>query len=83
MEDSLLILPGDPEFDSTLALSLPPDWQFLAARQGGDYGFVVDSQSGLLRVEDSTGIREYVNGGEYDDRLAAIEDDEDDNFYWE
>lgn len=72
----MLILPGDPEFDSTLALNLPFGWQLTANTYGGDYGFVVDADSGLLRVENSIGIREYVEGGEYNARLAQIESDD-------
>lgn len=79
----MLILPGEPEFDETLATTLPPDWQFLAGANGDDYGFVVDADSGLIRVENSAGIREYLRGGEYDERLAQIDDDDDDDdFYW-
>lgn len=78
--ESLLILPGDPEFDQTLAMALPPNWQSLADQYGGDYGFVADSQTGMLRIENSLGIREYVNGGEYDERLEWIDDDDDLDF---
>lgn len=81
----MLILPGNPEFDSTLALNLPPNWQYEASNYGGDYGFVVDSDSGLLRVTNSIGIREYVEGGEYDARLSQIESDdeyEDEEVIW-
>lgn len=81
METSL-ILPGDPEFDFTLAATLPFNWQETAAEYSGDYGFVVDSQSGLMRVENSQGIREYVHGGEYDARLEFIAEDIDDEFIW-
>lgn len=77
----MIILPGDPEFDCTLATTLPPDWQFFAGQYGDDYGFVVDSQTGLLRVENSVGMHEYVEGGEYDERLTQTLDDSD--FYWE
>lgn len=69
----LLLLPGDPEYEDTLATTLPFDWQEVATYHGGDYGFVVDSETGLLRVEDSVGITEYVEGGEYDERLAQID----------
>lgn len=74
MKYSSLILPGDPEYDETLACVLPPGWQAAAGQWGGDYGFVVDSQTGMLRVENSAGIREYVSGGEYDERLEQIDD---------
>lgn len=74
MSNPNLILPGDPEFDFTLATVLPTNWQEVAAYNSGDYGFVVDSQTGLLRVENSAGIREYVQGGEYDERLEQIDE---------
>lgn len=73
--NSPLILPGSFEFDEALAMTLPFDWQDYANRNSGDYGFVVDSQTGLLRVTDSKGICEYVEGGEYDERLEAIGED--------
>ena len=78
----MIILPGDPEFDPTLALNLPPDWHKIANQYGGNYGFVVDAESGLIRVENQVGIIDYVEGGEYDDRLRQLkfDDDDDDNF---
>ena len=76
----MIILPGDSEFDETLATTLPFDWQAIASQYGDDYGFVVDSESGLIRVENSRGIREYVEGGEYDERLALLDDDDDLDF---
>jgi hypothetical protein len=65
MEESLLILPGDPEFDYTLSCALPPDWQVLASNYGGDYGFVADVESGLLRVENTKGMVDYVEGASH------------------
>lgn len=72
----MIILPGADEFDETLAMTLPPNWQQMAEKLGGDYGFVADSQTGMLRIENSLGIREYVNGGEYDERLLSIDDND-------
>lgn len=74
MQSDYLILPDDPEYSETLATVLPPDWQNERGRWNGDYGFVVDSQTGMLRVENSIGIREYVQGGEYDKRLDCIDE---------
>lgn len=79
----MIILPSDSEFDETLCTTLPLNWQAIASQYSGDYGFVVDSESGLLRVENSRGIREYVEGGEYDERLALIEDDWDEDEDWD
>jgi hypothetical protein len=70
---SNLILPGNPEFDETLATTLPPDWQEVACRANGDYGFVVDRGSGMIRIVDSSGLTEYLEGGEYDERLESID----------
>lgn len=70
----LLLLPGDPDYEDTLATTLPFDWQEVAAYHGGDYGFVVDAETGLLRIENSASIQEYVEGGEYDERLAQIDE---------
>lgn len=69
-----LILPGDPEYDFTLSTVIPPDWQISADQWNGDYGFVVDSETGLMRVEDSKGITEYLHSGEYDERLDQIDE---------
>lgn len=69
-----LILPGDPEYDFTLSTVVSPDWQILADQWNGDYGFVVDPETGLMRVEDSKGITEYLYGGEYDERLEQIDE---------
>lgn len=76
MEESLLVLPGMDEFEDTLMTTLPYDWQQIAHAASGDYGFVVDVESGLLRCEDFAGLHEYEQGGEYDERLSAIEDDD-------
>lgn len=72
-----LILPGDPEYDLTLATALPPDWKTKAAQWSGEYGFVVDIETGMLRVVDSKQLQEYAFGGEYDERLEQIGEWED------
>ncbi len=75
-ENTRLILPGTFLFDETLSTTLPYDWQQVAYKNCGDYGFVVDSSSKLLRVADSSEIEEYLEGGEYDERLLQIEGDD-------
>ncbi len=76
MESDILILPGSLEFDLTLATP-PPDWRSVADR-ANTYAFVADSSSGLLRTVDGVGCREYLLGGEYEERLAqdGYDDDE-------
>lgn len=76
MESDILILPGTLEFERTLATP-PPDWREVAWHNGGTYAFVADSGSGLLRAVNGVGCQEYLLGGEYEERLAFMgEEDE-------
>lgn len=68
----LLYLPGDPGFNETL-LTPRPDWQHIAAQDGDTYAFVVGSD-GLARPVTSEELDEYLEGGEYDERLADIDE---------
>jgi hypothetical protein len=71
----MLILPGDPGFEETL-LRPPPNWRQAIA--GSDrYAFVVRAGSGLVEPVADRDLLEYLEGGEYDDRLDAIGDDDD------
>lgn len=63
-----LILPGDPEFDRTLS-SPPPNWRSVAARHRGEFAFVARSGSGLLEPVSYQELDEYLEGGEYAQRL--------------
>lgn len=72
-----LILPGDPLFNLTLATSRPPNWQEVAERSGDHAAYVACSASGILRPVDRRNLDEYVFGGEYDDRLADLEGEND------
>ncbi len=64
---SPLILPGDPEFDFTLATMPPP-----GTIAGGDIAFIARAGSGILHPATQVEVREYLEGGEYDQRLAEI-----------
>ncbi|WP_416671549.1 hypothetical protein [Egbenema bharatensis] len=75
----MLILPGDPEFDRTLA-SPPPNWREVAARNSGEYAFVARSGSGLLEPVSFRELDDYLEGGEYAQRLQ--ESDQTD-CYWD
>ena len=66
-----LILPGDPLFDLTLATP-PPDWGQVAAKDGNTYAFVAELGSGLMRPVTQSELVDYLEGGEYDDRMAEI-----------
>lgn len=73
---SRLILPGHPLFDLTLA-SPPPNWREVAARDGDTYAFVAEPGSGILRPATRAEVTDYLEGGEYDERMAEIGEDED------
>lgn len=70
----MLIYPGDPEFDATLATARPPGWQDYAASTGnGDHvAFVADCQSGLLRPADWDEVQDYSYGGEWEERMINL-----------
>lgn len=75
----MLILPGDPLFDLTLSTAFPPDWRAVADRLGDAPIFIASAGSGVLRPATPEERAEYLYGGEYDERLEEIGDDED---YW-
>ncbi|MBD2095129.1 hypothetical protein H6F90_08170 [Trichocoleus sp. FACHB-591] len=71
---SNLILPGDPEFDQTLGLTLPPDWQVVAS-SSPEFSLVARvDQGGVLSAVPWEEAQEYIEGGEYDERLEEFED---------
>lgn len=73
MTEPRLILPGDPEFDVTLATP-PPNWRTVAA-QSSNFAFVVRAGSELLEPVSMADLEDYLEGGEYDERLGEIGDD--------
>ena len=80
----MLILPGDPLFDWTLACSLPPNWRQVSDYLGEACAFVASAGSAVLRPCNSHETTEYLYGGEYGDRLLEVDDnDEDDDPCWE
>lgn len=70
----MIILPGDPLFDLTLATSFPPGWQEVAAKGNDWHAFVVSSDSGILRPVTYDEMIDYVEGGEYDERLSQTDE---------
>lgn len=61
-----LILPGDPEFDLTLGLTLPPAEQ-------PDAVFIVRPGSLLMEAVPPDQVDEYLFSGEYDERLLEMQ----------
>lgn len=71
---SSLILPGDPEFDLTLATP-PPDWKIKAQKSGEGVNFVLDYETGLFRSATQKELMEYLWGGEYDELMPESDDE--------
>jgi hypothetical protein len=67
---SNLILPGDPLFDFTLATAPPPGVESAPF-------LVADAASGILRPAGDQELRDYLEGGEYSERMRAIGDSDD------
>lgn len=70
-----IILPGDPGWDWTL-MQPPPDWREKAAKDPDGFAFVFEPGSGLIRVAGADDLEDYLYGGEYDERLEEIGEDE-------
>ena len=62
----MLILPGNPEFDLTLATP-PPDWKIKAYQSGESIAFAMDYNTNLFRPVTPNELQEYIEGGEYDE----------------
>lgn len=76
---SFLILPGHPLFDITLAMP-PPVWKVHQQMTNECLNFVVDAESGILRIANPDELDEYLYGGEYDEVMGDELDDFED---WE
>ena len=74
--DSRLILPGDEEYELTIGSIMPFDWKYQAYKNFGEFTFVADSQSGLLRTANKKETDEYLYGGEYEERMLSIDDEQ-------
>lgn len=70
----MLLLPGDPMFDFILATSKPPGWSQHSGEQS-NVNFVADSETGILRPVTPIELREYLEGGEYDERMSQFQDE--------
>lgn len=73
---SCLILPGHPDFYSTLYNSPHPLTKEIAAKDGDTYSFVVRPGSGGLATPvSSQELDDYLDSGEYEERLEESEDE--------
>lgn len=74
LELNKLILPGDELFEVTLHSTLPPNWQEFAY-SNPDFGFVARAGSSILEAVSLQDLEEYIEGGEYDERLEKMGDE--------
>lgn len=68
----MIILPGNPLFDMTLATP-PPDWKVKQEKSGGAINFVKDEETGIFRSVTPDELMEYLLGGEYDEVIGEEE----------
>lgn len=66
---NLLILPGHPLFDLTLATP-PPDWKVKQECCNEAVNFVKDAQTGIFRTATHEELTDYLYGGEYDEVMG-------------
>lgn len=68
----MLILPGHPLFDITLATP-PPDWQIKQEKSNEGINFVKDVETGIFRSVNQQELMEYLLGGEYEEVMNENE----------
>ena len=73
-----IILPGNPLYDASLAQNLPPGWADDAVSACGAGAFVFKLGSGVMVPVSEAELTDYLNGGEYDERLELIGESSDD-----
>lgn len=71
----MLILPGHPLFDITLATP-PPDWKVKQQGVSDPLNFVKDALTGIFRTVTPDELEEYLYGGEYDEVIGEVEEEE-------
>lgn len=69
----MIILPGHPLFDITLATP-PPDWKVKQEKSGNAINFVKDGETGMFRSVTPEELYEYLLGGEYDEVIGDEEE---------
>lgn len=72
----MILRPGDPGFYETLAAP-PPGWRSQVSSANNATFIVRADGSGLLELVNNSQFTEYVEGGEYEQRLLEFDDDED------
>lgn len=72
--NSPLFLPGDPRFNETLANPDLFNYEALGATKGS-MTFIARSDTGLLEPATSEELAEYIYGGEYEERMTRLGED--------
>lgn len=67
-----IILPGHPCYDTTLSHNVPPGWEEEAVGSCDGQNFVFKVDSGLMVPASDAQLAEYLQGGEYEERMTAI-----------
>ncbi|MGJ3253823.1 MAG: hypothetical protein ACFE0J_22220 [Elainellaceae cyanobacterium] len=69
----LILTPDDPEFAAAASSLLPQFWGNKLSHCHGDVVWCVRSDSGLIEPLSHAETLEYLEGGEYEERLSQIE----------
>ena len=81
LKSSLLILPGDPEFYSTLGRTLPVGHEQIRNQLNGEVCYVADYQNGgVLKAVSVKEATEYAYGGEWDE-MELLNEEVEQEFY--
>lgn len=68
LTSDILLLPGDDGFEETLTLA----WEVMYSK---NHAVAVYGSDGLIRsIQDERELREYLEGGEYDERESMLDD---------
>lgn len=67
-----IILPGHPWYDTTLSHNVPPGWKEESIDSCNGQNFIFKVDSGLMVPASETQLTEYLQGGEYEERLTSI-----------
>ena len=73
-----IILPGHPDFNFYLHGRLPPNWRETFSQESA---FVVRADGVTLEMVTEKEFEEYIEGGEYDERLTQMDDEKEFELY--
>lgn len=73
-----LLLPGDPLFDRVLSTPLGWIQNQYSNGIGEQCAMVADAETGILRPASPEELDDYLWGGEYDERMENLGEEEDD-----